>query len=130
MDISDIGTKMPSRLAKYYPKEDIEGASPSKQFRTVEAVSRLDVKDINRDGVFESARKKYPIDPLEPVYTWRDTASTVNQRYGNLSNRPKDLIPAVVRQPHNLALSTYDIEGAKANSSNERKYFFSVLNLL
>ena len=126
MDIADIQTKGRSRLGSNHRKEDIEGSSPLKLFRTVEAVSRLEVKDINRDGTFVSARTVRPSDPLEPTYTWRDTREAVNRTYGSLGNRPKELIPAVVRKPESVDLKTCDIEGAQANSSNERKYFFSV----
>ncbi len=73
MNISDIQTKIGSRISSNHKKEEIEGSSPMKLFRTVEAVSRLDVKDINRDGTFTSARTSCPSDPLDPTYTWRDT---------------------------------------------------------
>ena len=45
---------------------------PTKLFRTVNAVNRLDVKDINTDGIFISKRRENPINPLEPKYSWRD----------------------------------------------------------
>ena len=50
----------------------VEGSSPSKLYRTIDAVSRLSVKDINNDGKFVSRRQSAPIDPLVPVYLWRD----------------------------------------------------------
>jgi len=37
------------------------------------------------------------------------------------------MIPSRVNKPQDLSLSTYDISGAKANSYNEQKYFFSVI---
>jgi hypothetical protein len=51
----------------------------------------------------------------------------VNDRYGDIGNKPKEVIPHQVKKPQDMSLSTYDIEGARANSYNERKYFFSVL---
>jgi len=45
-------------------------------------VNRLDVKDINRDGLFETRRKNNPTNPLDPVYTWRDTRMSLNEKYG------------------------------------------------
>ena len=51
----------------------------------------------------------------------------VNDRYGDIGNKPKEVIPHQVKKQQDMSLSTYDIEGARANSYNERKYFFSVL---
>lgn len=49
-------------------KEPIEGSSPSKLTKNLQAKSRLEVKDINKDGIFESNRRT---DPLQPTYHWR-----------------------------------------------------------
>jgi hypothetical protein len=95
-------------------------------FRTIEAVNRLDVKDINRDGIFVSKRISSPTDPLNPTYTWRDTKEMVNQQYGNLGNQPRHLIADRVNRKNDLAINPHDIEGAKANSLNDRRYFLSV----
>lgn len=55
------------------PKETpVAGSTPAKLFQSIEAVSRLDVQDINRDGIFISARRENPTDPLNPSYHWRD----------------------------------------------------------
>jgi len=51
----------------------------------------------------------------------------VNDRYGDIGNKPKEVILHQVKKQQDMSLSTYDIEGARANSYNERKYFFSVL---
>jgi hypothetical protein len=50
----------------------------------------------------------------------------LNQSYGDIGSRPKEVIPSQVNKQNDFSLGIYDIEGAKANSSNERKYFFSV----
>lgn len=91
--------------------EKIQGSQPSKLFRTIDAVSRLQVKDINNDGKFISERTNNPIDPLNPNYIWRDntekgvglsfTKSTLEQQkkvlntnYGEIyGTQPKRLIP-------------------------------------
>lgn len=73
LDISDIvKKKQPYKLMPSPKNQKIEGSSPSKLFRTVEAISRMNVKDINDDGKFVSKRTKNPTDPLHPLYTWRD----------------------------------------------------------
>ena len=90
------------------------------------AVSRLNVKDINKDGVFVSKRTHSPTNPLEPAYTWRDRGDRVNERYGDIGNHPKQQIPENPNRRSDLNYSTYDIEGAKSNSFNERRYFLSV----
>ena len=107
-------------------KESIEGSSPSKLFRTVDAVNRLDVKDINRDGLFVSKRKLRPTNPLEPAYTWRDTRDNVNSIYGDIGNHSKVQHPSYINRRNDLSYNVHDIEGAKANSCNERRYFLSV----
>lgn len=67
---------------------------PTKLFRTVNAVNRLDVKDINTDGIFISKRRENPINPLEPKYSWRDN---VDDKVGlsftknTLKQEPKSL---------------------------------------
>jgi hypothetical protein len=95
-------------------------------FKTINAVNRLEVKDINTDGSFISARRNNPINPLDPSYTWRDERTAINRQYGDIGNRPKEVIPNRVNKREDLSLGIHDIEGAKANSSNERRYFFSV----
>lgn len=52
---------------------------------------------------------------------------SVNSRYGQLGNKSKEMISSRGNKPQDLSLSTYDIAGAKANSYNEQKYFFSVI---
>jgi hypothetical protein len=69
---------------------------------------------------------KHPTNPLEPTYTWRETPAHVNNEYGDIGNRCKEIIPVKVNNKNDLSLSTNDIEGAKANSSNEKKYFFNM----
>lgn len=87
------------------------------------------MKDINKDGVFISARRDAS-NPLEPSYTWRDQGYEVNDKYGEIGNRPKNLVHKNINKREDLNLGIYDIEGAKANSSNERRYFFSVTDVL
>jgi hypothetical protein len=82
LDVSDIPTKHRRTLSAPVEKAPIEGSAPSKLFRTINAVNRLEVKDINTDGVFISARKSNPTNPLDPSYTWRDKRASVNPRYG------------------------------------------------
>jgi len=130
LDISDIHTKHKKIVTPSQVQAPIEGSAPSKLFKTINAVNRLDVKDINNDGVFISARKCNPTNPLEPSYTWRDERTSINQRYGDIGNHPSQIIPGKVNKRDDLSLGVYDIEGAKANSSNERKYFFSVSHSL
>jgi hypothetical protein len=54
---------------------------------------------------------------------------SVNGRYGELDNKSKQVIPSRINKQQDLSLSTYDIAGAKANSYNEHRYFFSVIIL-
>lgn len=72
LDISDIPTKQRRIMASSVEKPPIEGTTPNKLFKTINAVNRLEVKDINTDGVFISERRNNPVNPLEPSYTWRD----------------------------------------------------------
>jgi hypothetical protein len=97
-----------------------------KLYRTIEAVQRLNVKDINRDGSFVSKRTLSPTNPLEPSYTWRDRGDSTNYQYGDIGNRSRVNASQRINKPNDLAYNVHDIEGAKANSSNERRYFFSV----
>ena len=82
------------------------------------------MSDINRDGVFRSARIDKPSDPLNPNYVWRDTKEGVNQKYGDIGNRSQ--IQAPERNKQDFILRTKDIEGAKANSYNERRHLLAV----
>lgn len=82
LDISDIPTKHRRTPIASVEKAPIEGSAPNKLFRTINAVNRLEVKDINTDGVFVSARKSNPTNPLDPSYTWSDQRASVNPRYG------------------------------------------------
>lgn len=126
LDISDIPTKTRHNNVKPREKEAIEGSLPTKLFKTINAVNRLEVKDINTDGLFTSQRVSNPTNPLEPSYTWRDQRGSLNISYGDIGNRSKQVHPQEVNKREDMQLGIYDIEGAKANSSNERKYFFSV----
>ena len=126
LDISDIHAKKQPKTARY-DKPDIQGSNPSKLFRTVDAVSRLDVKDINKDGTFISKRTQSPTNPLDPSYTWRDANRyVVNSHYGDIGNHNRQQIPQHVNRRSDLNYSTHDIEGAKANSYNDRRYFVNV----
>lgn len=119
LDISDIVKKHEKKI---YQKEDqpIEGSIPSKLFRTVDAKSRLEVKDINLDGSFRTSRMDNPTNPLQPTYTWRaNRRSEVLTNYGDIGNHPKEVIPSKVNRRSDFSLNIADIQGAKANSSNE-----------
>jgi hypothetical protein len=119
LDISDIVKKQENKV---YHKDDqpIEGSLPNKLFRTVDAKSRLQVRDINEDGSFRSARMDNPINPLQPTYTWRaNRRSEVLTNYGDIGNHPKEVIPSKVNRRSDFSLNIADIKGAKANSSNE-----------
>lgn len=118
LDISDIQTKHKRILGSSIEKAPIEGSAPNKLFKTVNAVNRLEVKDINNDGVFISKRRENPVNPLEPSYTWREERAKVNDRYGEIGNHPKEIIPSKVNKRQDSSLGIYDIEGASANSSN------------
>jgi hypothetical protein len=48
---------------------------------TNDGVSRLEVSDINKDGIFKSTRHA---DPLDPVYQWRDELEKINDKYGKI----------------------------------------------
>ena len=102
LDISDLPQKKSAPKSIKSPKnETVEGSEPSKLFRTVEAVSRLSVKDINDDGKFVSRRRNNPTDPLNPSYEWRDrsldqkgfvfTKPILEQDGKNLNNRYGDI---------------------------------------
>lgn len=52
--------------------EAVEKSNPKKLFNSVNAIQRLDVKDINNDGIFVSKRTCDPVNPLNPIYQWRD----------------------------------------------------------
>lgn len=57
LDISDIVKKKQHHKFMYSPKnQPVEGSSPSKLFKTVDAIPRLSVRDINNDGKFVSKR--------------------------------------------------------------------------
>lgn len=64
-------------------KEPIEGSSPSKLTKEGKGVPRLEVKDINKDGIFETKRV---VNPLKPEYHWRDNDDKqLNSGYGVIS---------------------------------------------
>ena len=85
------------------------------------------MKDINKDGTFISKRTNNPTNPLDPAYTWRDANRySVNSNYGDIGNHNKQQIPHYVNRRSDLNSSTHDIEGAKANSYNDRRYFLNV----
>lgn len=90
------------------------------------AKSRLEVKDINKDGLFESKRSG---NPLEPVYNWRDNdQKQLSHSYGFIEgSRPMKLIKQPANRPANTCLDTKDIEGTAANSLNAKSYFIDVL---
>ena len=93
----------------------------------MEAVNRLDVKDINRDGTFISKRIQIPTNPLEPSYSWRDSKDRVNYQYGDIGNRSRMPIEPKPNRKVDMSLNANDIEGTKANSYYDRKLFLSVL---
>lgn len=64
-------------------REPVEGSSPSKLTKEGKGVPRLEVKDINKDGIFETKRV---VNPLKPEYQWRDNDDKhLNSGYGIIS---------------------------------------------
>ena len=86
LEVTDINDKKvrPWQSSNYNRvKDEIEGSSPSKLTKLVQAHGRLEVKDILKDGTFESKRST---NPLEPNYQWRDKddKGVVNNSYGKI----------------------------------------------
>lgn len=78
-------------------------------------MNRLDVKDINRDGIFVTRRMANPVNPLEPTYTWRDNRESINQQYGEIGNHSRRLYDESNRKL-DRSLNVKDIEGTQTNS--------------
>ena len=89
-------------------KELIEGSSPSKLTKDLHAIPRLEVKDINKDMIFETNRRT---DPLKPSYMWRDDDDrTLNKQYGKIEgSEVRRIHPHSVTKPNNLCLGIKDI---------------------
>ncbi len=85
------------------------------------------MKDINKDGIFETNRH---VNPLEPNYLWRDNnneMTKVNSTYGHIEgNHPKKLHPTEVHKKNDLMYNTRDIEGTTSNSAFNRAHFMDV----
>jgi hypothetical protein len=88
-------------------------------------VPRLQVKDINKDGLFESTRST---NPLQPAYHWRDNEDkTLNHSYGCIrGSEPRQIHPSSVNRANNLCLGIGDIEGTQANSFFAKSHFVDV----
>jgi hypothetical protein len=86
---------------------------------------RLEVKDINKDGIFESTRNT---NPLQPEYHWRDNDDkNLNQSYGGIGGSlPKQIHPSAINKPNNFCLGIKDIEGTQANSFFAKSHFVDV----
>lgn len=106
-------------------KEPVVGSTPSKLTKEVKAVARLDVKDINKDMIFETTRHT---NPLQPNYMWRDDDDKrLNATYGQIQgSEVRRMHPATVNKP-SMSLNTRDIEGTQANSFYARSHFVDVL---
>ena len=106
-------------------KEPVEGSSPSKLTKDVSAVPRLEVKDINKEYIFESRRST---NPLQPNYQWRDDFDkNLNRDYGSIQgSNVRQMHPTSVNRPNNLSLGIKDIEGTQANSYYARSHFVDV----
>ncbi len=87
------------------------------------------MKDINKDGLFESARMT---NPLQPTYHWRDNDNKqLNSGYGYINgNNPKQIHPLSVNRPNNFCLGIKDIDGSQANSFYSRSHFIDVVLFL
>lgn len=87
--------------------------------------SRLEVKDINKDGIFETRRT---VNPLMPTYNWRDEEQQPpNPVYGSIKGcEVRKLHPETVNRPNNLCLNTKDIEGSQSNSCFAKAHFLDV----
>jgi len=106
-------------------KEPIQGSSPSKLTKDLHAVPRLEVKDINKDMIFETKRVT---DPLKPSYLWRDDDDkNLNKQYGKIEgSEVKRIHPLSVSKDNNLCLGIKDIDGSQANSFFSRYHFIDV----
>lgn len=86
----------------------------------------LQVRDINKDGIFESTRHT---NPLQPNYYWRDNQNEVlkvNHSYGQIEGtQPKMLYPQV-NKVNNFMFNTRDIEGTTTNSAFNRSHMMDV----
>ena len=72
LDIKDINGQRKTTIGdrgRQILREPIAGSQPSQLTKLIKANSNLEVKDINKDGVFETKRT---VNPLNPVYNWRD----------------------------------------------------------
>lgn len=128
LDAKDINNKRSHTLqnrGREVLREAVEGSSPSKLTKNLNAVSRLEVKDINKEHKFETKRST---NPLEPNYNWRDDYDrNLNQQYGHISGtNVRQMHPAQVNRPNNLNLNVKDIEGTQANSYYARSHFVDV----
>lgn len=85
----------------------------------------MEVKDINKDCIFETNRRT---DPLQPTYHWRDDDDkNLNSGYGRINgSEPKRMHPLSVNRANNLCLGIKDIEGTQANSFFAKSHFVDV----
>lgn len=106
-------------------KDPIIGSNPSKLTKDIRAVARLDVKDINKDLIFQTTRHT---NPIQPSYLWRDQEDkSLNNEYGRITgSEAKRSHPLSVNRPNNLSLNVKDIEGSQANSFYARSHFIDV----
>lgn len=66
------------------------------------------MKDINKDGIFESNRS---VNPLQPNYQWRDQDDkSLNSNYGKINGtNPRQVHPVTVNRPNNMCFDLNDI---------------------
>jgi len=90
---------------------------------------KLEVKDINKDGIFETNRS---INPLQPSYVWRDDDDKkLNPNYGQIKgNEVRKLHPSQVNRPNNYCLDVKDIDGTQSNSCFVKAHFIDVKIIL
>lgn len=82
LEIQDIAPPKKKYYGGLVARDPITGSTPMARTKDLNAISRLQVKDINKDGIFESTRHT---NPLIPNYEWRDDENDkqkVNMGYG------------------------------------------------
>ena len=99
LEITDINNKRRTLMGdrgRDILKEPIAGSQPAKLTKLIKAHSNLEVKDINKDGIFETNRH---INPLEPTYKWREEENGEPREYGKIQGTvPKRMHPVEISQ--------------------------------
>lgn len=85
LKVDDIVHRKPHFLDRRRGHEALSQPVPGSQSlprtHTNDGISRLDVGDINKEGMFKSTRMA---DPLDPVYQWKDELEKINMKYGKI----------------------------------------------